>query len=137
MMKLNIIYRAAYFCAVFLFWHTSLSLHVSAAPHILGRPEHKLDSVGRTPLARMTGMDRVLSLSRAPESYPAIVNLLFLRIDFQDETTVDDWSPCSYGTPPALNEDDPNTTGLGTWNDPVYEGDLWVDQAALFLPKPD
>ena len=57
-----------------------------AAPHISLKPEPRLDHVGRTPAVRAAAKARSLGLAFAPAAYPAAVNVLFLRVDFPDES---------------------------------------------------
>jgi M6 family metalloprotease-like protein len=58
----------------------------------------------------------------APSAYPATVNVLFLRVDFDPEST-----------------DDPGTTGDGTWADETYsysgDPDHWVNNARTKFPQ--
>ena len=112
-----------------------------AAPHISGRPETKLDHVGTALHERSAAKALAPAILRAPTAYPAEVSILFLRVDFQDESSNDTNLSVCYSTLPApVNGDrDPNTTGLGTWSDPVYsynsDPDYWLNLAKLRFPQ--
>jgi len=89
---------------------------VFMAPHIKGLKREPLVRPGK-PLE-----ERVFQKTGgfpAPASYPATVNILFLRVEFQKE-----------------NPDDPSTTGDGTWNwcnanrgCPNDDPDYWINRA--------
>ncbi len=93
--------------------------------------------MGKTPAQRATAKARALGIARAPAAYPATVNLLFLRVDFPDESQDStDLSVCYLTLPAPVNGDrDPNTTGLGIWSDLAYGGDYWVNQAVTRFPQ--
>lgn len=92
-----------------------------AAPHRLGKPEPKTAKVGKHILQRVADNNLARSLPANP-SWPLTVKVLFLRVDFQPETT----------TP------NPATTGNGDWSDPTYaynpgtgpDSNYWVNLAA-------
>ncbi len=86
-----------------------------AAPHIFKSKPEPIEKVGTPLRERMAG--KFDHLMRAPGSYPALVNILFLRVEFQADP-----APSSSFT-----------TGSGLWNDShyVYAGssDYWINKA--------
>lgn len=96
---------------------------VWAAPRFGGGSEPDIAHVGPK---RVEQARSVQGLARAPQSYPATVRVLFLRVDFQPDT-------------------DPSTTGDGTWSscgawldvsvsDPCRnDSDYWVKKNATAL----
>ncbi len=96
--------------AVFLF--NSIA---GAAPHIFKSKPEPIEHVGTAYRERMARKSAAAML--APAVYPASVNILFLRVEFQQEQ-------------------DPSTaktTGDGLWSDPSYsynnDPDYWVNRA--------
>lgn len=118
------------------------SFNLFAAPHITrGKPEPQMSKVGMHLSKRMAA--KFPASLMAPTVPPSPVDILFLRVDFKNETSVTDWSVCYSSTPTPKNGDpDPNTTGLGIWNDPSYAQpvgsvnyDHWINQAAIRFPQ--
>lgn len=124
-----------------LTFHFLLFTEVHAAPHITGKKHEPFpEKVGKHLNERMKGKRLAPMLANAVTGQ---VNILFLRVDFKNENSVIDWSVCYSSTPTPKNGDpDPNTTGLGIWNDPAYAQpvgstnyDYWVNQAATRFPQ--
>ena len=100
------------FCALFII------NKVYSAPHVTGaKPEPFIAKQGEHLSKRL--LKRFPGFLYAPQAYPATLNILFLRVEFQKE-----------------DPDDPKTTGDGTWqwcnsqngcpnNDPHY----WLNKA--------
>jgi len=88
--------------ALFAF-HFLLLTEVHAAPHITKRKNEPPSKVGEHIRERLKARAMVPSLMKAGRSYTNPVNILFLRVDFQEETT-----------------DDSTTTGNGTWTHSAY-----------------
>jgi M6 family metalloprotease-like protein len=119
--------------------HFSLFTEVNAAPHITKRKPEPPSKVGKHIKERIKAKAPALMMAPTidPSSYPAIVDILFLRVEFKDETSVTDWSVCYSTAPTAQNGDpDPNTTGIGIWNDPAYaepvgstDYNYWINKA--------
>jgi len=86
-----------------------------AAPHIFKNKPEPIERVG-TPLQERMVM-RSGRLMRAPGSYPASVDILFLKVEFQED--------------PAPSSS--RTTGTGLWSDPLYayggDSDYWINKA--------
>jgi M6 family metalloprotease-like protein len=87
-----------------------------AAPHFFKtkpEPVEKPGALLRERMARKFG-----AVMRAPGSYPASANILFLRVEFQTD-------------PDPSNS---LTTGSGLWGDPLYahtgDPDYWINKAA-------
>ncbi len=96
--------------AIFLFHSVAV-----AAPHIFKSKPEPIEKVGTPLRERMAA--KFGHLMRAPGSYPASVNIIFLRVQFQSD--------------PAPGTS--HTTGSGQWTDPLYahggDSDYWINEA--------
>jgi M6 family metalloprotease-like protein len=98
--------------AILLFHSVAL-----AAPHLFKSKPEPIEKAG-TPLgARMAA--KFGHIMRAPGSYPASVNIIFLRVQFQNDPA------------PAASR----ITGSGQWSDPLYahggDSDYWINEAKM------
>jgi M6 family metalloprotease-like protein len=86
-----------------------------AAPHIFKTKPEPVEKPGALLRERM--VRKFGAVMRAPESYPASVNILFLRVEFQADQ----------------NPSKSLTTGSGLWGDPFYaykgDPDYWINKA--------
>ncbi len=91
-------------------------LNIQAAPHIFKTKKEPVVQPGPSLTARMTAR-RPEGYYHAPALYPAAVNILLLRVEFQGEA----------------NPSASTVTGSGLWNNPLYarngDPDYWVNAA--------
>jgi len=87
-----------------------------SAPHISGKPEPLISKPGLPFHQRALAQNRAKAL--APAAYPATIKVLFLRVDFPEDTNA-------------------TTTGTGLWIDPLYahngDADYWVNKNRLAM----
>ena len=99
-----------------LFFMTAPSVF-AAPPFLKGKPE-PLEKPGTHILQRLAAKASLKALAPRFATWPAAVNILFLKVDFPEEDT-----------------DNTLTTGNGTWADPGYawgdpaDTDYWINNA--------